>query len=207
MFYLLSENKDKDENEDRSITSEGNSSGPRKTWLIEWKNVFGKTLTEEKYDYTEALSIFEDKVASGRDAILYEVQKSAHDSSIVKKTPILNSVKARQRRRIESDSTKHDIPTKWRTKWINKVGSLRYRIIILITVIGLLVLVISLIDVLTNKGGVMISPHILGPIVDTAISIPQICQALDTNLVGNFGFTTMHLGINDDPKKEQLMLY
>lgn len=207
MFYLLSENKDKDENEDRSITSEGNSSGPRKTWLIEWKNVFGKTLTEEKYDYTEALSIFEDKVANGRDAILYEVQKSAHDSSIVKKTPILNSVKARQRRRIESDSTKHDIPTKWRTKWINKVGSLRYRIIIIITVIGLLVLVISLIDVLTNKGGVMISPHILGPIVDTAISTPQICQALDTNLVGNFGFTTMHLGINDDPKKEQLMLY
>ena len=136
MYYSLPENKDKDEDEDRSITSEGNSSGLRKTWLIEWKNVFGKTLTEEKYDYTEALSIFEDKVASGRDAILYEVQKSAHDSSVIKKTPILNSVKARQRRRTESDSTKHDIPTKWRTKWMNKVGSLRYRIIILITVIG-----------------------------------------------------------------------
>jgi hypothetical protein len=206
VVYLLFENKDKDENEDGSITSEGNSSGPRKTWLIEWKNVFGKTLTEEKYDYTEILSIFEDKVASRRDAILYEVQKSAHDSSVVKKTPILNSVKARQRR-TEPDNTKHDIPTKRRTKWINKVGSLRYRIIILITVIGLLVLVISLIDVLSNKGGVMISPHILGPIVDTAISIPRICQALDTYLVGNFGFATMHLGINDDPNKELLMFY
>ena len=68
-------------------------------------------------------SIFK-KVARGRDAILYEVQKSAHDSSVVKKTPILNSVKARQRRRTEPDSTKHDIPTKRRTKWINKVGSL-----------------------------------------------------------------------------------
>jgi hypothetical protein len=53
----------------------------------------------------------------------------------------------------------------------------------------------------------MISPHILGQIVDTALSIPQICQALDTYLVENFGFTTMHLGINDDPKKELLMLY
>jgi hypothetical protein len=204
---MLSENQDKDENEDRSITPEGDSSEARKTWLIEWKNAFGKTLTEEKYDYTEALSIFEDKVASGRDAILYEVQKSPHDSSVVKKTPILNSVKAQQRRRAESDSTKHDIQTKWRTKWINKVSSLRYRIIILITVIGVLVLVISLIDVLTNKGGVMLSPHILGPIVDTAISIPQICQALDTYLVGNFGFNIMHLGINNDLKKELLMLY
>jgi uncharacterized membrane protein len=203
----VSENKDRDENEDRSITSEGNSSGPRKTWLIEWKNAFGKTLTEEKYDYTEALSVFEDKVASGRDAILYEVQKSAHDSSVVKKTPILNSVKARQRRRAESDSTKHDIQAKWRRKWINKASSLRYRIIILITVIGVLVLVISLIDVLTSKGGVMLSPHILGPIVDTTISIPQICQALDTYLVGNFGLTIMHLGINNDLKKELLMLY
>ena len=96
MYYLLPENKDKDDNEDRSITSEGDSSGLRKTWLIEWKNAFGKTLTEEKYDYTEALSIFEDKVASGRDAILYEVQKSAHDSSVIKKTPILKSVNARQ---------------------------------------------------------------------------------------------------------------
>ncbi|MGI0002125.1 MAG: hypothetical protein ACRD42_03490, partial [Nitrososphaeraceae archaeon] len=156
---------------------------------------------------TEALSIFEDKVASGRDAILYEVQRSAHDSSVVKKTPILNSVKARQRRRTEPDSNKHDIPTKRRTKWINKASSLRYRIIILITVIGVLVLVISLIDVLTDKGGVMLSPQILGPIVDIAISIPQICQALDTYLVGNFGFTIMHLGINNDLKKGLLILY
>jgi hypothetical protein len=159
------------------------------------------------HDYTEALSVFEDKVASGRDAILYEVQKSPQDSSVVKKTPILNSVKARQRRRTESDSAKHGIQAKWRRKWINKASSFRYRIIILITVIGVLVLVISLIDVLTNKGGVMLSPHILGPIVDTAISILQICQALDTNLIGNFGFTIMHLGINNDLKKELLMLY
>jgi hypothetical protein len=204
VFYLSTENPDKDENEDRSITSDGDSSGPRKMWLIEWKNAFGKTLTEEKYDYTGALSIFEDKDANGRDAILYEVQKSAHDSSVFKKTPILNSIKASQRSRGESDSTKHD-PAKWRSKWINKAS--RYRIIILITVIGLLVLVISLIDALTNKGGVTVSPHMLGSIVDTAISIPQICQPRDTYLVGNFGFTIMHLGINDDLKKELLMLY
>jgi hypothetical protein len=53
----------------------------------------------------------------------------------------------------------------------------------------------------------MLSPHILGSIVDTAISIPQICQALDTYLVGNFGFNIMHIGINNDLKKELLMLY
>jgi hypothetical protein len=195
---LSTENPDKDENEDRSITSDGDSSGPRKTWLIEWKNAFGKTLTEEKYDFTGALSIFEDNVANGRDAILYEVQKSAHDSSVFKKTPILNSIKARQRSGGESDSTKNDIQAIWRSKWINKASRFRYQIIILITVIGLLVLVISLIDALTNKGGVTISPHMLGSIVDTAIAIPQICQACITYLVGNFGFTITHLGINDD---------
>jgi hypothetical protein len=204
---LSSENTDKDENEDRSITSDGDSSGPRKTWLIEWKNAFGKTLTEEKYDYTGALSIFEDKVANGKDAILYEVQKSAHESSIFKKTPMLNSIKVRQRSRAGSDSTKHDVHAKGGSKWINKASRLRYRIIILIAVIALLVIVISLIDALTDKGGVTISPHMLGSIVDTAISIPQFCQALDTYLVVDFGFTIMHLGINDDLEKELLMLH
>ena len=151
MFYLLFENKDKDENEDRSITSEGNSSGPRKTWLIEWKNVFGKTLTEEKYDYTEALPSLKTKLLVGETQFYMKFRSRLmiHPSSRRLQYLILSKPGKEGE---ESDSTKHDIPTKWRTKWINKVGSLRYRIIILITVIGLLVLVISLIDVLTNKG-------------------------------------------------------
>jgi hypothetical protein len=145
---LLSEDKDKDEEENMSIPTDEEPHGSRKMWHIDWKNASGRSITEEKYDYTEALSIFNDKTARGRDAILYEVEKSAHDSSIIKKTPILNSVKARQRKKAESDRAKFDILAKWGTRWKNKTNRLRYRILILVAVIGLLVLVISLIDAL-----------------------------------------------------------
>jgi hypothetical protein len=141
---MLSEDKNKAEKEDMSITSD-ESPESKKMWLVEWNNTFGKSKTEEKYDYNEALSIFNARTAGGKDAILYEVERSAHDSSVVKKLPILNSVKARQRGRAEPDS-KHGI--QWGTKWKNKPSRLRYRIIILVTVIGLLIFVISLIDAL-----------------------------------------------------------
>jgi hypothetical protein len=150
--------------------ADGNSTGPRKLWVIEWKKTLGKTLSVEKYSYAEALAIFDQKTSSGIDVILYEVHRSPLDSSVIKKTPILNSVKARQRRSAESTNTRHEDPAKQRAKRDNKPVSIRYRIILLIVVIGMLVLVISLINALSNRGGIMINSHFIVSMVDDAMS-------------------------------------
>lgn len=177
---LSSDNKDKDEIDEDTAIVNGDSNEHRKSWLIEWKKSFGKTTSEEKYDYTGALAIFDEKIAHGIDAILYEVHKSPRDSSIVKKTPILNSSKARQRKKEEYESTKNGNQAKQSEKGNKKSGSIRYRIILLIAVIGMLVLVISLISAMTNKGGIMVNPHVVIAIVETTVSTTlQIIQVPD----------------------------
>jgi hypothetical protein len=65
---LSSDNKDKDEIDDTTI-ADGDSIEPRKLWVIEWKETFGKTLSEEKCNYAEALAIFDQQTSNGIDAI------------------------------------------------------------------------------------------------------------------------------------------
>ena len=141
--------------------------GPRKTWMTEWGKRFGKTISEENHDFAEALKVFNEKTTSGIDAILYEVLRSPVDSSIIKKTPVLNTVKARQRRKEESDSTKEDQLAGKQPKTNNKAGNIKLRIMLLIAVIGALVLVISLINALTNRGGIIVNPHAVISMTDT----------------------------------------
>jgi hypothetical protein len=164
---LLSDSKDKDEVDDMTVGG-GDLTEPRKLWVIEWKKNLGKTSSVEKYNYAEALAIFNQKTSSGIDVILYEVHRSPLDSSVIKKTPILNSVKARQRRKEKSANTRHEDSAK--AKRDNKPGSIKYRIILLIVVVGVLVLVISLINALSNTGGIMINPRILHSIQDITVS-------------------------------------
>ena len=145
----------------------GGSPESRKTWIIEWKKVFGKTVSEERYDYAEALRIFNEKTTSGVDAILYQVQRSPVDSSIIKKTPILNSVKARRRREEEPASSNKDKLAGKKPKTSSKAGNLKLRIVLLIAVIGALLLIISLITALTNRGGIIVYPHSIILLFDT----------------------------------------
>ena len=172
MIFLSAHNRDDEFNNDgepgHKIIGEARGlRGPRKTWMIEWKKKFGKTISEENHDYTEALKVFNEKTNSGIDAILYEVQRSPIDSSIIKKTPVLNSVKARQRRKEESGSTEEDQLAGKQSKTDNNAGNIKLRIIILIAVIGALVLVISLVTALTNRGGIIVNPHAVVSITDT----------------------------------------
>jgi hypothetical protein len=145
----------------------GGSPGPRKTWIIEWKKSFGETVSEERYDYAEALRIFNEKTTSGIDAILYQVQRSPIDSSIIKKTPILNSVKVRRRREEEPASSVKDKLAETKPKTSSKAGNLKLRIVLLIAVIGALLLIISLITALTNRGGIIVYPNSIISLFDT----------------------------------------
>jgi len=169
---LSSDKKDSEPSDDdidgnKMVSSEG-SNEPRKTWVIEWKKGF-KTSTEEKHDYAEALAIFNEKTTVGVDAILYELQRSTRDSSVVKKTPVLNSIKAKQRRIEDLESTKLAEHATQGNKENKKSGSMKLRIILLIAVIGALVLIISLINAITNTGGIMINPNMIIPTIETHI--------------------------------------
>jgi hypothetical protein len=165
---LSSDKKDSESRDDDIDADKMASNERRKTWVIEWKKGFNSS-SEEKYDYAEALAIFNEKTAVGIDAVLYELQKSPRDSSVVKKTPVLNSIKAKQRRIGDLESTKLAVHTKEGNKENNKSGSMKLRIILLIAVIGALVLILSLINALANTGGIMINPNMIIPTIDTNI--------------------------------------
>jgi hypothetical protein len=172
VFYLRDYNRNdefnnSDDFKHKVVEDMGGSPEPRKTWIIEWKKVLGKTVSEERYDYAEALRIFNEKTTSGVDAILYQVQRSPLDSSIIKKTPILNSVKAQRRREEEPASSVKDKLAESKSKTGSKAGNLKLRIVLLIAVIGALLLIISLITALTNRGGIIVYPHSIILLFDT----------------------------------------
>jgi len=54
---------------------------------------------EEFEDYRQALSMFNNISKDGTQVILYEIKKSPVDGSTVKKTPLLNSKKAKTKSR------------------------------------------------------------------------------------------------------------
>ena len=134
--------------------SDGGSQGFTKTWIIEWTSSLGKRSRQEKDDYSLALELFDEKSKQG-EVLLYEIQKSITDGSILKKIPILNSKKAKKRKeqavkkmREQSEKGKKNI----------KLSNIKLRIIILGSVIGALIVIIFLINATTNTGNV-ISHH------------------------------------------------
>jgi hypothetical protein len=137
-------------------TDNNSDGGPRdftKTWIIEWTSSLGKRSRQEKDDYSLALQLFDQKSKQG-EVLLYEIQKSITDGSILKKIPILNSKKAKKRKeeavkiREQSEKGKKKI----------KLSDIKLRIIILASVIGALIVTLFLINAFTNTGNV-ISHH------------------------------------------------
>lgn len=63
-------------------------------WMLE-----SNLSNEEFEDYHQALSMFNNISKDGMQVILYEIKKSPVDGSIVKKTPLLNSRKAKTKSR------------------------------------------------------------------------------------------------------------
>ena len=134
--------------------SEGGSQGFTKTWIIEWTSSLGKRSRQEKDDYSLALELFNEKSKQG-EALLYEIQKSILDGSITKRIPILNSKKAKKRK---EQAVKKIREQSEKGKKNTKLSDIKLRIIILGSVIGALIVIIFLINAITNTGNV-ISHH------------------------------------------------
>ena len=121
-----------------------------KSWEVEWSSS-----VEEFDDYSKALDFFNLKSNQGEDTILYEIQKSKLDGSIVKRIPILNTKQSKKRReKLEKPNQKQIHQQKKQqatTQHKNKIGDIKYRIIILvIIVIAFLILLYVLSQLVTS---------------------------------------------------------
>jgi hypothetical protein len=134
--------------------SEGGPQDFTKTWIIEWTSSLGKRSRQEKDDYSLALELFDEKSKQG-EVLLYEIQKSITDGSILKKIPILNSKKAKKRK---EEAVKKIREQSEKGKKKIKLNDIKLRIIILASVIGALIVILFLLNALTNTGNV-ISHH------------------------------------------------
>ena len=125
-----------------------------KTWIIEWTSSLGKKSHQEKDDYSLALEVFNEKSKRG-EVLLYEVQKTISDGSVLKKIPILNSKKAKKRKE-EAVKKVRERSKNGKKKVI--LSDTKLRIIILASVIGTLIVILFLINSYTNTGNI-ISHH------------------------------------------------
>jgi hypothetical protein len=128
-----------------------------KTWVIEWTSILGKKSHQEKDDYSLALEVFNEKSKRG-EVLLYEVQKTISDGSVLKKTPILNSKKAKKRKE-EAVKKVRERSEKGKKKII--LSDIKLRIIILVAVIGTLIVILFLINSYTNTGNIVSNHAIL----------------------------------------------
>lgn len=134
-----------------------------KSWMVEW----GKII-EEFEDYSKALELFNSK--SSEDVILYEVQRTLSDGSIVKKIPILNTKKSRKRmeeldikrqkeiqnlKKEEQIKKQKDLPQK------NRIQDIKYRIILLIVVVIAFFILLYILSQLVASSDTLHS-HVLG---------------------------------------------
>ena len=122
-----------------SSNHESDSSGDNiKSWEVE-----SPSSIEEFDDYSKALDLFNIKSEQDEDIILYEVQKSKINGSVIKRIPILNTKQSKKRkeelekkrlaqnRNVQQQQQQKQAPTQNK----NKPQDIKYRIVILVIII------------------------------------------------------------------------
>lgn len=155
-----------------------NNSNIIKKFLLEITGKFKPSSTVEFSNYEEALESFNQHSKSGKNLILYEVHKSSLDGSVIKKVPVLNTSKHAERMRVlEEEARVNSTPTNGSdsqsgqqstssSKQKNKMtfANMKFKIIILASVVGGLILILFLLDFLASGGGSggSMAGHIIG---------------------------------------------
>jgi hypothetical protein len=154
-----------------------NNSNIIKKFLLEITGKFKPSSTVEFSNYEEALESFNQHSKSGKNLILYEVHKSSLDGSVIKKVPVLNTSKHAERMRIlEEEAKVNSTPNNGSdsqsgqqsssSKQKNKMtfANMKFKIIILASVVGGLILILFLLDFLASGGGSggSMAGHIIG---------------------------------------------
>ena len=148
-----------------------------KTWQVEWSSS-----VEEFDNYSQALDLFNLKSNQGEDTILYEIQKSKRDGSLVKKIPILNTKQSKKRKeelekinkkKIHQQQKKQQqqkIPTQNK----NKLGDIKYRIIILVIIVVAFLILLYVLSQLVTTSSKLNTHLIFSLIFDNLFDIDLI---------------------------------
>ena len=107
-----------------------------KSWEVE-----SSFSVEEFDDYSKALDLFNIKSDQDEDVILYEIQKSKINGSIIKRIPILNTKQSKKRKEElekERSTKKRTLPPQNQApiQNKNKPQDIKYRIVILVIIIA-----------------------------------------------------------------------
>ena len=112
-----------------------------KSWEVE-----SSSSIEEFEDYSKALDLFNIKSDQDEETILYEIQKSKIDGSIIKKIPILNIKQSKKRKEELEKKRQTQSPNLQQQKQAtsqnkNKPQDIKFRIVILgIIIVAFLIL-------------------------------------------------------------------
>ncbi len=173
--------------EESENNNDNNDSNIIKKFLLEISGKFKISSTVEYSNYEEALNSFNQHSKSGKNLILYEIHRSTLDGSVVKKVPVLNTSKHAERMRMleeearlkslsqnqnqansqsgpqspysPSSSPSSTSPSNQKNKMT--LAKMKYKIIILVGVVGGFILVLFLLDYLAalNTGGSSMGGH------------------------------------------------
>ena len=140
----------------KHLESDDESANLVTNWMLE-----SNFSSEEFEDYHQALSMFNNISNNGTQFILYEIKKSPMDGSIVKKTPVLNSKKAKTKSRSfnrityrKSGDKSDDHP-----KNKNKFKDFKVRIFLLIIVLLTFIVIIFFMNSIAGESSNVITVH------------------------------------------------
>ncbi len=125
-----------------------------KSWEVE-----SPLSIEEFDDYSKALDLFNIKSDQDEDIILYEVQKSTINGSVIKRIPILNTKQSKKRkeelekkRLAQNRNVQQQQQKQAPTQNKNKPQDIKYRIVILVIIIvAFLILLYVLSQLVTSS--------------------------------------------------------
>jgi len=135
-----------------------------KSWEVE-----SLSSVEEFDDYSKALDLFNIKSDQDEEPILYEIQKSKINGSILKRIPILN-IKQSKKRKEELEKKVAIQPTKLQQQKQaistnkNKPQDIKYRIVILVIIIVAFLILLYVLSQLVISSDTLNAHFSLGPI-------------------------------------------
>jgi ABC-type Na+ efflux pump permease subunit len=135
-----------------------------KSWEVE-----SSSSVEEFDDYSKALDLFNIKSDQDEEPILYEIQKSKINGSILKRIPILN-IKQSKKRKEELEKKPATPPPKLQQQKQatstnkNKPQDIKFRIIILVIIIVAFLILLYVLSQLVISSDTLNAHFSLGPI-------------------------------------------
>ena len=135
-----------------------------KSWEVE-----SSSSVEEFDDYSKALDLFNIKSDQDEEPILYEIQKSKINGSILKRIPILNIKQSKKRKEeLEKKATKQP-PKPQQQKQAtsankNKPQNIKFRILFLVIIIVAFLILLYILSQLVISSDTLSAHFSLGPL-------------------------------------------